>query len=75
MCCVIEIPDGYHAIDTVPRDGRLVEVGEEDNGTFVMRWVGKEWQTQDKEFIWSDGHGFGPTYWRPLRHGEGMAQQ
>lgn len=62
-------------IATVPRDGSLVVVYDEDAGAFPMRWVVGAtnpllrrqgdglWVIDGGGFTWSEADGFGPTKW------------
>lgn len=64
-------------ITTAPRDGRVVIVGHEEVGEFLMAWNPKAtndlfapgetgmWEMFDRSMTWRDGED-GPAYWRPL---------
>ena len=66
-------------IETAPKDGTVIVVGDPDVGEFPMSWG----HIQRNEFFapgttgmwvmaygggatWTDADGFGPTAWRPL---------
>lgn len=65
-------------IATAPKDGRTIIVGDDDVGEFVMRWnpdctnpvfaggVVGMWEMADGSATWTEGNGFGPSYWRHL---------
>ncbi len=68
--------DAWMDIQSVPRDGSIVWVGDPDVGQFVMRWnpsgsnslfqpdpVGI-WESPDECMTWSEDGGFGPTFWK-----------
>ncbi|GGP00871.1 hypothetical protein [Stakelama pacifica] len=69
-----EIMRAAHPIETAPKDGTTIWVGDEDAGVFWMRWghiqknglfpgqVGM-WVAPGGEFTWNDSDGFGPTWW------------
>ena len=62
-------------IASVPRDGTLVVVHDEDAGAFPMRWTPGAtnvllleqgdglWVADGGGFTWSEAEGFGPTGW------------
>lgn len=65
-------------IETAPRDGTTVIVGDPDVGQFLMRWdagavnglfLGRKgfWVSPCGGLTWSEHDGFGPTYWLPLQ--------
>lgn len=71
------MPEDYRPISTAPRDGTLIEVMDDDSGSFYMRWnpaginelVSLQqgiWESYDASFTWSEDMGFGPTHWRPM---------
>lgn len=65
-------------IETAPRNGLSIVVGDPDCGEFVMHWnpTGTNplvqphdlgiWESTDRSFTWSERRGAGPTYWRHL---------
>jgi hypothetical protein len=64
-------------METAPRDGTLIMVGDPDCGEFPMRWeptwknwllpgVIGFWVMSDDSMTWSEHQGYGPTYWVPL---------
>lgn len=64
-------------IETAPKDGTLIIVGDPDVGDFPMQWghiqrnglfpgLTGMWVAQDGSFTWQDADDFGPSYWRPL---------
>ena len=66
----------FRPIDSAPRDGTLIEIMDEDVGSFLMRWnpagrnalVSKQagiWEAHDGSMTWCEDDGFGPTWWRP----------
>jgi hypothetical protein len=70
--------EDYRPIDTAPRDGRLIEVFDEEVGAFIMRWnpAGENalaqpgpgiWETPGGRLTWSEYAGLGPRWWRERR--------
>ena len=68
-------------MDTAPRNGLSILVGDEDVGAFIMHWdaTGTNpfaqdgmgiWVALDGSMTWSEADGMGPKYWRPLPEGE-----
>lgn len=64
-------------IDTAPRDGTLIYIGDPDVGEFPMQWAHIQrnglfpgvvgmWVMPKGEMTWNDADGFGPTVWRPI---------
>jgi hypothetical protein len=62
-----------------PRDGRVIYVGDDDVGTFAMRWnadatnsmfapgVTGMWEAPDGSITWrDDDRDAAPTFWRHL---------
>lgn len=74
--------DSWMDIQSVPRDGRIVWVHDDDAGTFPMVWnpIGSNsvfqpdpvgiWETPDGSMTWSEDGGYGPTKWCPYVEGE-----
>lgn len=61
-------------IETAPRNGKSIVVGDDDCGQFIMHWeplaenplVGNVmglWVSLDRSFTWSEHDGAGPSYW------------
>lgn len=69
-----EKPSHGKSIDTAPRDGTLIMVGDPEVGRFLMKWnpnatnglfpgaVGF-WETPNGSMTWSEHNDCGPTYW------------
>lgn len=66
-------------MDTAPRDGTTIIVGDEDCGEFPMRWdsemtnglfpgVKGFWVVSGNLARWDESKGLGPTYWLPASH-------
>lgn len=74
----VSFDDSWMDIASVPRDGRLVWVGDPKAGRFVMRWNPRGsnsifqpdpagiWEASDESMTWSEFGGFGPRFWRPF---------
>ena len=69
--------DNHQKIETAPRDGTLIIVGDADVGEFPMRWEPEAtnpffplivgfWVMSDGSMTWNDQDGAGPTYWYPI---------
>ena len=67
-----------YPINTAPRDGTLIIVGDPDVGEFPMKWghiqlneffapdtIGM-WVMEDGGMTWAENGGLGPTTWRPV---------
>lgn len=79
--------DAWMDIQSVPRDGRLVWVGDPEAGKFVMRWnaIGNNdifqpdpvgiWEAPDDSMTWSEDGGFGPTFWKPYHDPRALARE
>lgn len=66
-----------YTIDSAPKDGTVIILGDPDVGEFPMQWAhiqrnglfpGKVgmWTMTDGGMTWNDDDGYGPTSWRPL---------
>lgn len=70
------MPHDFRPIATAPRDGTVIEVFDDDVGSFLMFWdpaaenplVSKQpgiWVEIGRGMTWCEDDGFGPTWWRP----------
>lgn len=67
---------GGDPIETAPKDGRMIVVGSDDSGEFVMKWdatatnpmfagdVVGMWVAYDGLMTWFEHPLTGPKYWR-----------
>ena len=76
-----DTPRERFSIDTAPRDGTLIYVGDPDVGEFPMQWAHIQrnglfpgvvgmWAMSDGGMTWNEADYLGPTTWRPIEGDE-----
>jgi hypothetical protein len=65
-------------IETAPRDGTIIKVGDSDGHVAEMRWNPEGvnplvsrcpgiWETPCRSVTWCEDDGYGPEWWAPIR--------